>query len=58
MEMFCEEEFGVWREAEVSDVTARDSGVLKGGAMGRRLVNSIASVLLIFTRSFHFVKYL
>jgi hypothetical protein len=57
--MFCEEEFGVWLEAEVSDVvTARDSGVLKGGAMGRRLVNSRASVLLIFTRSFLFVKYL
>ena len=30
----------------------------RGGAAGRRLVNSIASVLLTFTRSFHLVKYL
>ena len=29
-----------------------------GGEMGRRLVNSMASVLLTFTRSFHLVKYL
>ena len=29
-----------------------------GGVAGRRLVNSITSVLLTFTRSFHLVKYL
>jgi hypothetical protein len=41
--------------------TPKDDSVLKlewGRGAGRRLVNNIATVLLMFTRNFHLVKYL
>ena len=60
--MFGEKEFRVEVQAQISNMwTPRNDGVLKlsgGGEAVRRLVNSMASVLLIFTRSFHLVKYL
>ena len=60
VKMFLEKEFGIEYKAEVSSTwTPMNSSMLKlgwSGAAGRRLLNSIASVLLTFTRSFHLVK--
>jgi hypothetical protein len=61
--VICENEFGVELEAKVSDMwTPSDNSVFGtgevGGVAGQSYLNNIASVLLIFTRSFHLVKYL
>ena len=52
MKMFCEKEFGIEYKAEVSNMGLQGIAVCwnldKGGAAGRRLVNSIASVSGIF----------
>jgi len=60
--MFCGEEFEIEYKADISNMGLQGIAVCwisaRDRALGQRLLNSLASVLLTITRTFYLVKYL